>query len=295
MVDAPISHRLLFLIFLLAAQLCFLSSTSYHLFHCHSGIQYNYSLSMDICTHIILIYPLSLWSLFSSSDFFLLTISIYIERVLGKVARLDYSGKIHHFSLLLTFTLILINYILLLSSLYLFIPSILGISCLISGSFFPAIFYGFYCSPFWQTTYLLWISFCGLIGIVFPNFDFYHKDSFTNFRIAMFAGTAASGFIPSFHLKYIPRLELDGSMLLASNIINSNINNEGVNNILNNLVENVLSMDDIYMRIYLMYFLYGLGLVLYVTKFPECWFPGRFDNWVCYNISSSAYYIILYQ
>jgi len=169
--------HLIFFVFLLAAQVCFLCSTGYHLFMCHS------------------------------------------QKTMVKVARLDYCG----------------------------------ISALITGSFFPAIYYGYYCFPFWQVSYLLAISVLGLIGMLGPMFDFYHRDSFSTFRLVLFAGTTLSGLVPAIHNTYLPILEFP--------------------------LPGILSLDEIHSRVFLMYILYGIGFVLYVTKFPECFFPGKFDTW----------------
>lgn len=110
-------NRLVFFVFLVSAQICFLGSTVYHLFHCHS------------------------------------------EQTMILASRLDYSG----------------------------------IAALITGSFFPPIYFSFYCFPFWQISYLSLISSLGFSGVILSQFPFYHKHSFTALRISHMVGTALVG------------------------------------------------------------------------------------------------------
>jgi len=177
MQDVNIASRLVFVVYLGSAQLCFFGSTVYHLMYCHS------------------------------------------EQALLTTARLDYSG----------------------------------ISGLIAGSFFPPIYFIYYCEPFWQVLYLSGSSVLAIIGIVSSMFSCYHKASFTPFRVLLLIGTAAAGVIPSIHAKFIISLS-PGELIMS---------NPGV-------VQNV----------YLMYLLYAVGVAFYVTKIPECYWKGRFDYWL---------------
>jgi len=96
------------------------------------------------------------------------------------------------------------------------------------------------------------ISVLALLGILGPQFAFYHEDKFFMGRLILMAGMAVSGVIPTIHAYYLPqRLPLEGTM----------------------------SLDDIYSGVYTMYAMFGIGLLFYVSKFPECYWPGRFDIW----------------
>eukprot|EP01117_Protostelium_nocturnum_P016956 TRINITY_DN6807_c0_g1_i1.p1 TRINITY_DN6807_c0_g1~~TRINITY_DN6807_c0_g1_i1.p1 ORF type:complete len:363 (-),score=72.55 TRINITY_DN6807_c0_g1_i1:17-1105(-) len=130
-----------------------------------------------------------------------------------------------------------------------------GISGLILGSTIIPVFYAFYCQPFWQITYLTSISTLGLSGIVGSFFEFFHADSFSTIRTILFASTAAIGVVPLTHSIYLPRM---AEVLEAIELIDQN---------------------GIHLRLFLMLSLYGLGFVVYVTKFPERLFPGKFDLW----------------
>jgi len=167
-----ISTKLVLVVFLISAQVCFLGSSVYHLFNCHS------------------------------------------EEVLMKVTRFDYSG----------------------------------ISLLISGSFFPPIFFAFYCHPFWQILYLGTISVLGIAGITCGLFEFYHRPSFNSIRILSVVGTAASGVVPIIHAY---SQKLDNMNLLSDSSITTNL--------------------------FYMYLLYSIGLLFYVTKMPESIWKGKFD------------------
>ncbi|PRP87725.1 adiponectin receptor protein 2 [Planoprotostelium fungivorum] len=175
------------------------------------------------CRFFFFIYWVSLqWCMASSAGYHLF--SCHSEGTMVCVARLDYTG----------------------------------ISGLILGSAAPAIFYAFYCHPFWQILYLSCMAILGITSMVGSFCEFFHADSFKMVRTGLFASTAAVGIIPVTHSVFIKRLEEFKQMLLEDTMI---------------------EQEDIYFGMLMMGALYTLGFIIYVTKFPECVFPGKFDLW----------------
>eukprot|EP00741_Cyanophora_paradoxa_P025328 tig00000367_g24447.t1 len=121
-----------------------------------------------------------------------------------------------------------------------------GISVLIGGSFYPAIFYGFYCQPFWQIAYLITISTFAIATIVVSLIPKFEKPQFRVFRASLFAGLGLFGVIPCFHRM-------------------------GIYGIFSPEVTRTVPL------LALMGALYLVGAVIYSMRIPERWFPGRFD------------------
>lgn len=177
----PLTHKAIFSVFFATALACFLCSTVYHLFSCHS------------------------------------------ERVNWRVMQFDYQG----------------------------------IGLFIVGSFYPPVFYGFYCYPHLQSLYLAMVTIPGTISVVAPFFERWHQASMQPVRVLLFACTAASGVIPLVHHRFfIPHIEHVFPHL-----------------------EHSTPTSAIHDSINLMYLMFGIGLVFYLTKFPERWWPGKFDFW----------------
>jgi len=133
-----------------------------------------------------------------------------------------------------------------------------GISALILGSFYPPLFYSFYCHPVPLWIYITLITILGLSGLILPMSECYHKDSAHVFRVMLLAGMSLLGVVPALHARFYvhqPDIGLDGLL------------NKGL-----------LSNDEIYLRVNLMYLLYALGLAFYLTRFPESTWPGKFDH-----------------
>ncbi|KAJ9080288.1 hypothetical protein DSO57_1026635 [Entomophthora muscae] len=123
-----------------------------------------------------------------------------------------------------------------------------GITFLIVGSFFPAIFYGFYCENKWKLIYLSFISIFGLSTLVVLLSEAYYTTEYRLHRTAIFVGLALSGIIPITHA------------VLKAGIGKS---------------FNSLSLDwFLFMGLF-----YILGALVYGLRIPERWFPGYFDFW----------------
>jgi len=132
-----------------------------------------------------------------------------------------------------------------------------GISGLILGSSVPAIFYAFYCHPMWQIVYLASVAILGFTTIIGSFFEFFHADSFDTIRKCLFASTAAIGVIPVTHSIFIQQIEEIKEMIDVA----------------------LVGQNGIFLRLGIMFALYTLGFIIYITKFPECLFPGKFDLW----------------
>lgn len=125
-----------------------------------------------------------------------------------------------------------------------------GIAALVLGSYFPPVFYGFYCFPFWQRLYITSISLLGTVTLVAPWFRFFHSQRYLGVRVSLYAMVAVAGIVPAVHSYFLLQtLHYDGSF------------------------------DEVYHRLYIMYGLYLLGVFFYMSKFPESRFPGKFDIW----------------
>lgn len=123
-----------------------------------------------------------------------------------------------------------------------------GIAFLIVGSFYPPIYFAFSCYPTARVVYLSCITLFGLSGMVGPCFPFFHAPSFTFYRNTLFVLLAGSGVVPLVHAHAVFPFTQDDNATM-------------------------------FLGIYLMYICYGGGVIVYLTKVPEKWYPGRYDIW----------------
>ena len=127
----------------------------------------------------------------------------------------------------------------------------LGIASLIVASFYPVVYYSFYCLPGLRDFYLLCVTCLGvaaLIPTVTPRFQ---KPSWTPIRAALFTALASFGFFPWIHnvffvWKVVPTPIWHGFLLEL-----------------------------------LMGFCYVSGAYCYAMKIPEKYWPGLFDVFGC--------------
>uniref|UniRef100_A0A8R1HQE5 Progestin and adipoQ receptor-like protein 1 n=2 Tax=Caenorhabditis japonica TaxID=281687 RepID=A0A8R1HQE5_CAEJA len=124
----------------------------------------------------------------------------------------------------------------------------MGISLLIIGSFIPWIYYGFYCRREPKITYIAMVSVLGIGAIVVSLWDKFSESRFRPIRAAVFVGMGCSGIVPTVHY----------------------IITDGVRS---------LFEDNSFHWLLLMAFLYLLGALLYATRTPERFFPGKCDIW----------------
>ncbi|TVY54568.1 ADIPOR-like receptor [Lachnellula cervina] len=123
-----------------------------------------------------------------------------------------------------------------------------GIVCLITGSFIPAVFYGFYCHPQLQNVYWTMISSLGIGCASVSIFERFRTPPWRTYRAGMFVGMGLSAVVPVIHGVAIYGVkELQDRMGMSWMIL------EG--------------------------FLYILGAGLYAARWPERSWPGTFDIW----------------
>ncbi|KAF0682788.1 Aste57867_25087 [Aphanomyces stellatus] len=118
-----------------------------------------------------------------------------------------------------------------------------GIILMIAGSFYPLIYYSFYCTPDLVYLYLGIISTLALATLVTSIFT---KNKVV--RSSMFLALGFFALVPIGHL------------ILKHGIWDDHI-------------------QIFFKPLMLMSFLYLLGATFYGTRFPECFFPGAFDVW----------------
>ncbi|KAF0474621.1 putative hemolysin-III channel protein Izh2 [Gigaspora margarita] len=122
----------------------------------------------------------------------------------------------------------------------------IGIVTLIVGSFYPMIYYGFYCHNKLKIFYLTLITLfgCATIFVAFANK--FRTPEFRWFRTGLFVSMGLSAIIPLAHALIIYGFELS---------------------------VNVISLKWIIM----MGVFYLAGALIYGSRIPERWFPGKFD------------------
>uniref|UniRef100_A0A8C4X205 Progestin and adipoQ receptor family member IIIa n=1 Tax=Eptatretus burgeri TaxID=7764 RepID=A0A8C4X205_EPTBU len=123
-----------------------------------------------------------------------------------------------------------------------------GIAFGMLGCFLPAIYFGFYCHPFWHRVYLLMVlGFTGAIFVLTLHPSFHSP--------------LGSRLPPSSPMALFVSLGLVGLVLAAHWVILSG-------GLEAPIVQEFLP------RLAVMYIMAGLALLLFSCKFPECYFPG---------------------
>jgi len=127
-----------------------------------------------------------------------------------------------------------------------------GISGLIGGSFFPALYFQLRCYFAWQVVYISSIAVFALLGMVFPFIPVANKARavkiFRIVRTLLFLCMVGSGIIPAAHWFIAMK-----PMQLTN------------------------SEYSLFAGLTAMLLLYGIGLVFWVFKLPERFYPGFFD------------------
>ncbi|KAG0358498.1 hypothetical protein BGZ54_010395 [Gamsiella multidivaricata] len=121
-----------------------------------------------------------------------------------------------------------------------------GIVFLIVGSFYPAIFYGFYCFPVWQITYITLITAFGLATVITVIRPKFRTPQYRWVRSCMFLAMGLSAIFPVIHA-----IVLYGFHLARDAIA----------------IEYMACMG----------FSYVAGALLYGSRTPERYFPGKLD------------------
>ena len=119
-----------------------------------------------------------------------------------------------------------------------------GIAILICGSFFPAIYYPFYCKNEYIILYLGGISVSSLVVFCVSLSSFFQRPEFRWFRGTIFLVLGLLGSIPCLHFSMLPDIGNFSSSMFY----------------------------------YLMMaFTYIFGVFIYILRFPERFYPGKFD------------------
>eukprot|EP01119_Soliformovum_irregulare_P002562 TRINITY_DN1280_c0_g1_i1.p1 TRINITY_DN1280_c0_g1~~TRINITY_DN1280_c0_g1_i1.p1 ORF type:complete len:308 (+),score=43.51 TRINITY_DN1280_c0_g1_i1:140-925(+) len=119
-----------------------------------------------------------------------------------------------------------------------------GISVMIVGSYYPPMYYGFVCQPDLQVTYLVLISVLGIVGVSVSMVPMFASARFRVFRTVFFLIFGFFAVIPVPHMLILNGISTWWPVLLGLIVMGS---------------------------------LYTIGAVIYSTRVPERWFPGRFD------------------
>ncbi|KAL1344959.1 hypothetical protein HN51_018756 [Arachis hypogaea] len=120
-----------------------------------------------------------------------------------------------------------------------------GIAALIATSFYPTVYYSFMCNPFFCYLYLGFITVMGIATIIFSLLPFFQKSEFRKYRATLFFLMGFSGIAPIMHKVIIHKHQPEALQTTSYEI--------------------------------LMGVLYGLGALIYATRIPERWMPGKFD------------------
>ncbi|CAN6458965.1 unnamed protein product [Victoria cruziana] len=120
-----------------------------------------------------------------------------------------------------------------------------GIAALISTSFYPPVYYSFMCNPFFCNLYLGFITILGIASIIVSLMPVFQNPEFRGIRAWLFFGMGMSGVCPILH-----KLVVHWNQPEAIHTTGYEV---------------------------LMGVLYGLGALVYATRIPERWMPGRFD------------------
>ncbi|CAB4309871.1 unnamed protein product [Prunus armeniaca] len=120
-----------------------------------------------------------------------------------------------------------------------------GIAALITTSFYPPVYYSFMCNPFFCNLYLGFITILGIATIVFSLLPLFQGPKFRSFRASLYFGMGVSGVVPLVHKLIVFRNQPEALQTTGLEV--------------------------------LMGVLYGLGALIYATRIPERWRPGKFD------------------
>lgn len=120
-----------------------------------------------------------------------------------------------------------------------------GIAALISTSFYPPVYYSFMCYPFFCNLYLGFITLLGIATILVSLLPVFDRSEYRVIRTSLFFGMGFSGAAPILH-----KLVLFWHQPEALHTTGYEV---------------------------LMGALYGIGALIYATRIPERWMPGKFD------------------
>ncbi|KAI1329632.1 HlyIII-domain-containing protein [Xylariaceae sp. FL0255] len=121
-----------------------------------------------------------------------------------------------------------------------------GISLLIAASIMTTEYTVFYCEPISRWSYMTATALLGIAGTILPWHPTFNHQDMAWLRVGFFIGLGATGFMPIFQVIFTRGSAWAYEFYTDSNLMKS------------------LTV-------------YVVGAVLYASKVPERWFPGRFD------------------
>ncbi|XP_058080822.1 heptahelical transmembrane protein 4-like [Magnolia sinica] len=120
-----------------------------------------------------------------------------------------------------------------------------GISALIATSFYPPVYYSFMCDPFFCNLYLGFINVLGIATVMFSLLPVFQGPKFRTVRTILFFSMGLSGAAPILHKLILFRHRPE--------VVHTTVY-------------------EILMGVF-----YGVGALVYATRVPERWKPGKFD------------------
>ncbi|CAK8539621.1 unnamed protein product [Lathyrus sativus] len=120
-----------------------------------------------------------------------------------------------------------------------------GIAALISTSFYPPVYYSFMCYPFFCNLYMGFITILGIATILVSLLPVFQTPEFRTIRASLFLGMGLSGAGPILHKLFLFWGEPEVFYTTGYEILMGSF--------------------------------YGLGALVYATRIPERWMPGKFD------------------
>ncbi|GAB2231800.1 hypothetical protein Drorol1_Dr00010812 [Drosera rotundifolia] len=120
-----------------------------------------------------------------------------------------------------------------------------GITALIATSFYPPVYYSFMCYPFFCNLYIGLITILGVITVSISLVPVFQTAKFRTARALLFSGMGVCGVFPILHKLVWFWHRPEAHHTTAYEL--------------------------------LMGFFYGMGALLYATRVPERWMPGKFD------------------
>lgn len=127
-----------------------------------------------------------------------------------------------------------------------------GIVILIFGSSYAFFFYEFYCAPFWRNVYLVFIGLASVASFVTSLSDYVDKEEGKAFLGLMMGGLGVSNIFPLIHATIRSMDPITGKQMLD----------------ITNFIGFVRTGA-----------FYLGGLAVYISRFPEKYYPKRFDIW----------------
>jgi adiponectin receptor len=151
----------------------------------------------------------------------------------------------------------------------------IGITFLITASISIIVHFGFYCDPIPKMRYIIFSCLIGSIGVILPFFKFFDTKRYRPLRIGLFVAMAVSSVVPLLHLTTV-KGAVETGVFLKPALIGA--------------------------------LMYVCGVTVYGKRFPEKFFPGKFDAagmtshaiwhiFVCLGIfvSKSLYHVLVYN